>query len=374
MPNLIALAIPLFFLFIGLELWVARRRGVQVYRLNDGIVDVSCGILQQVFLVFCAAALVAAYVFLYERCRLFTFAAASLWPWLIAVVLVDFTYYWWHRLSHRVNFLWAAHVVHHQSEDYNLAVALRQSVATVWTILPFHLPLALLGIPPLVFLTVDALSTLYQFWIHTRLIGKLGWFELVFNTPAQHRVHHASNARYLDRNYAATFCIWDRLFGTFQDEDEAPVFGLVKPLDNFNPLWAQVHGWADLSRASASAPRFADGLRIWFRPPEFQIRWLGPSRQSGARDAAGRYDPPIGPRLSWWLALQLGLAAIGTTALILQADQLAPTPRLAASAWIVATVVAAGGLIEGRRWAPALEVGRWAVLFAAAALWWARAL
>lgn len=375
MPNLIALAIPFFLFFIGVELWAARRKGLQAYRLNDAVVDLSCGILQQVTLVFCAAALVSAYVVVYERYRLITFPAGSAWPWLVAFVLVDFTYYWWHRLSHRVSFLWAAHVVHHQSEDYNLAVALRQSVATAWTILPFHLPLALLGIPPLVFLTVDSLSTLYQFWIHTRLIGKLGWFELVFNTPAQHRVHHAANARYLDRNYAATLCVWDRIFGTFEEETEEPVYGLVKPLDDFNPLWAQVATFVELWRASVAAPRAADKIEVWLRPPTFRAPWLAPPPPAAPRrDSAGRHDPHLGVRLRWWLFVQVTLAVVATTALLFHASHLTGPQRLAVAALIAATVAAAGGLIEQRRWALPLEVGRWAAALAVAGLWWANAL
>src|SRR6266478_1320765 len=190
MPNPIALAIPFFFLLMGVEIFFARRRRLSLYRFPDVIADISCGMTQQILLVFEVATLTGGYVWLYQH-RLFTFAAGSIWPWVIAFFAVDFTYYWWHRLSHRVTVLWAVHAVHHQSEDYNLAVALRQAVLSVWTIWPLHLPLALIGIPPATFLVVDSLSTLYQFWIHTELIGRLGWYEWIFNTPSQHRVHHA---------------------------------------------------------------------------------------------------------------------------------------------------------------------------------------
>ena len=200
MPNPIALAIPFFFLLIGVELWVAARRGLKLYRFADVIADLSCGMTQQLFLVFEVAALTGGYVWLYQNHRLFTFAEGSIWPWVIAFFAVDFVYYWWHRLSHRVNVLWAVHAVHHQSEDYNLAVALRQAVLSVWTIWPFHLPLALAGVPPLVFATVESFSTLYQFWIHTELIGKLGWFERLFNTPSQHRRELALSGPQLRRD------------------------------------------------------------------------------------------------------------------------------------------------------------------------------
>src|SRR5437660_3553961 len=231
MPNPIALAIPFFFLLMGVELWVARRRGVKLYRFADAVVDLSCGMTQQILLVFQVALLVAGYAWLYQH-RLWTLPTWA--AVVVAFFTVDFTYYFWHRLSHEVNALWAVHIVHHQSEDYNLAVALRQAVLSVWTIWPLHLPLALIGVPPATFLIIESASTLYQFWIHTELVGKLGIFEKLFNTPSQHRVHHGINPRYLDKNYAATLCIWDRLFGTFEEEKEEAVYGLVKPLKSFD--------------------------------------------------------------------------------------------------------------------------------------------
>ena len=370
MPNYIALAIPFFFLLIGIEFWAARVRGVRAYRFNDSMVDLSCGITQQVLLVFFAAGLVGLYTFLYEHYRLLNFAPASPWPWLIAFVAVDLVYYWWHRLSHQVNFLWAAHLVHHQSEDYNLAVALRQSVVTVFTILPFHLPLALLGISPVVFITVDSFSTLYQFWIHTELIGKLGWFERVFNTPAQHRVHHAVNPQYLDKNYAATLCIWDRLFGTFAEEVEPPVYGLVKPLASFNSIWAQVHYWVELWRQARAAQQPLDRIKVWFMPPTFRGSGLAPQVAPQIdRRFAVKHDPKLTPRLSWWLFAQLVFVLVGATALLFYAAQLTPWQRVASAAIFLFTLAAAGGLMEKKRWAIPLEVGRLAALVVVAALW-----
>ncbi|MDX2008537.1 MAG: sterol desaturase family protein, partial [Myxococcaceae bacterium] len=199
-PNLIALAIPLFFVGIGLELAVARRRGLSVYRLGDAISDMGCGVVQQLVSNLLGGwVLLAAYDALFAH-RLVELPTAWL-PWVAALLGVEFAYYWWHRLSHEVNLLWAAHVVHHHSEDYNLAVALRQSVTTWITTMPFYLPLALLGVPTLPFAVMLGLSTLYQFWIHTELVPPLGWLEKWLNTPALHRVHHAINPQYLDKNH-----------------------------------------------------------------------------------------------------------------------------------------------------------------------------
>ncbi|HEY6909301.1 MAG TPA: sterol desaturase family protein [Myxococcales bacterium] len=342
MPNLIALAIPFFFLLIGVELWAARRRGVKLYRFADALVDLSCGMTQQILLVFQIAALTAGYVWLYQH-RLFSFRDGSPWPWIIAFFAVDFVYYWWHRLSHEVNFLWAVHVVHHQSEDYNLAVALRQAVFSVWTIWPFHLPLALLGIPPVTFLVVDSLSTLYQFWIHTELIGKLGFFERVFNTPSQHRVHHAINPRYLDKNYAATLCIWDRLFGTFEEEREQPVYGLVKPLGSFDPMWAQVHYFVALARRMREL-RGLDRLRVWLKGPE----WGYPPAPEITRAQQRKHGVELSRREISWLAATLVLAVTASFLLLWFQFSLLPWKRAALAVGTLLLIASWGFLLDRR--------------------------
>ena len=363
MPNPIALAIPFFFLLIFAEILLARRRGVAVYRFNDAVIDLSCGITQQVLVVFEVAALLAGYVWLYQY-RLHTFAEHSVWPWVIAFFAVDFTYYWWHRLSHEVNFLWAVHVVHHQSEEYNLAVALRQAALSPLTIWPFHLVLALAGLPPLTVFVVDALSTLYQFWIHTELIGKLGWFERVFNTPAQHRVHHAVNPRYLDKNYAATLCIWDRLFGTFEEEREQPVYGLVEPLGSFNPLWAQLHFFVGLARRTASL-RGLDRARVWLRGPG----WGHPPAPEVTRAQQRKHDPQTSPRLTAWIAVNLVAAVVAATLLLWFQATLPRGQQVLIAALVLATLLGFGGLLERRRWAPLFEASRLCAVAAAALLW-----
>ncbi len=366
MPNYIALAIPFFFLLIGVEVWAARRRRVRVHRFNDSVVDLACGMTQQVLLVFFAAALAAAYAWTHEHLRLVTFAPRSPWPWLVAFLAVDFSYYWWHRLSHEVNFLWAVHVVHHQSEDYNLAVALRQAVASTVTILPFHLPIALLGVPTVVFLTVESFSTLYQFWIHTELVGKLGPAERVVNTPSLHRVHHATNPRYLDKNYGATLIVWDRLFGTYEEERERPAYGITKPLASFNPLWAQVHYWVELARMSRLAARPADKLKVWFMHPGW--------RPSGVAEAAhppatAKYDPRAPRGLDAYVATNLVLAVGATFALLLFQHDLTWPKQAAVAGLVLLTLAGWGALFERRRWALALETARLALVAAVGVAW-----
>jgi sterol desaturase/sphingolipid hydroxylase (fatty acid hydroxylase superfamily) len=295
---------------------------------------------QQVLLVFAVGILGAGYLWLYQH-RFFSLSGAA--AWIVAFFAVDFIYYWWHRLSHRVSFLWAVHVVHHQSEDYNFAVALRQAVLSVWTIWPFHLPLALIGVPPLVFATVESFSTLYQFWIHTELVGKLGWYERIFNTPSQHRVHHAINPRYLDRNYAATLCIWDRLFGTFQEEREQPVFGLVKPLASFDPIWAQLHPFVDLA-SRAIRQDGIDKMRVWIRGPE----WGYPPAPDVTREAQRKHDVTLSQLERTALAVLLVLGVIGTTVLLWYRDVFSFTVKFGLAAALLGMIAASGEILERR--------------------------
>src|SRR5256714_738925 len=210
----------------------------------------------------------------------------------------------------------------------------------------------LIGVPPVVFATVESFSTLYQFWIHTELVGKLGWYERLFNTPSQHRVHHAINPRYLDRNYAATLCIWDRLFGTFQEEREQPVFGLVKPLASFNPIWAQVQAWVALWRASREA-RGLDRLRAWLKGPDRRPRGPRIGAPEVARGAPRKHDPGIPAGLTSYVAANLVLAIAGTTYLLFTEFTLTLPRQIALAAPLLLTLLGWGGLMERRRWGPA---------------------
>jgi sterol desaturase/sphingolipid hydroxylase (fatty acid hydroxylase superfamily) len=191
----------------------------------------------------------------------------SWWSWAVLLVLADLVYYWFHRLSHEVRFLWAAHVNHHSSQRYNLSTALRQSWTTPFTMMLFWWPLALLGFPPAMILAVIAINTIYQFWIHTELIRGIGRLELVLNTASHHRVHHGTNLEYLDRNHGGMFIVWDKLFGSFEPE-RAPVrYGLTKNIDSFAPLHIAFHEWTALWRDLRSATTWHDRLGYVFRPP-----------------------------------------------------------------------------------------------------------
>lgn len=364
--NPIALAIPFFFILIAVELAFAKAMKRKVYRFADSVTDLSCGITNQVVAILIGATLLAGYAFFYDHARLFT---APLWAqWLIAFIGVDFLYYWWHRLSHEVNFFWAAHVVHHSSEDYNLAVALRQGAFTSITIWPFYLPLAFLGVSPLVFATMVALSTLYQFWIHTELVKPLPNADKLINTPSVHRVHHAINPRYLDKNYAAILMIWDRLFGTFEPETEAPVYGISVPLKSFSPAWAQLHYWAELFQIARRAPSLAQGVAVFFRSPAWQAPWM-PRKESCYRPGGiEKYDPQPSSKVRGYVVAHFVVVAALVFAILMWGSRIPRVWTYAGCAFILISLVSWGGLFEGRRWARPLEAGRVVALAAAAVM------
>jgi len=224
--------------------------------------------------------------------------------WAIGVVAVDFAYYWFHRSSHDVRLLWAAHVNHHSSEHYNLSTALRQSWTTPLTSLPFYWPLALIGLDPLMILTLEALNTLYQYWIHTELIDRLPVpLEAIFNTASHHRVHHGTNIEYLDRNHAGIFIVWDKLFGTFESEARPVRYGLTKNIGSFNPLVIAFHEYTAIARDLRRASSLRDALGYLFAPPGWspdgstltsrQLRAAAGGRAESGSDAVGEAAPAL---------------------------------------------------------------------------------
>ncbi len=381
----IVLAIPLFFVLMGLELawsaWTHRK----VYRFNDFVANLGCGIGSQVVGAFTKAGIFAVYLAVYDQWRLFTLPSTPL-TWLLAFLLVDLLYYWFHRLSHEVNFLWAAHIVHHQSEEYNLSVALRQSwwqgLFSFW----FYVPVALLGVHPVVIVTVGAFVTLYQFWIHTQAIGRMGPFEWLFNTPSHHRVHHGSDPKYIDRNHAGTLIIWDKLFGTFQREEEEPVYGITTPLSRWDPLTANFHYWGDLLRWADQTRSWKDKLLVFLKPPGWKPADLGGFEGPRAKDRATyrKYDTQVPGLVLGYVAAQFLLLLAVTTGFLFRQQALDAWLQWALAGLIVLWVMNLGVLLEGRRWAlwsealrvaltgalvvAALGSGTWVLALAAALL------
>jgi len=266
-PNLIHYAIPFFILLIVVEIIVTSKRNMESYEFKDAAASITMG-LGNVFigLLFKALILIIITV-IYQNFRLFTIPF-TWWAWVLVFFADDFSYYWMHRISHENRFFWASHVVHHSSKKYNLSTALRQTWTGLFSVV-FWLWMALIGFHPLMILTQMSISLLYQFWIHTEAIEKMPkWFEAIFNTPSHHRVHHATNPQYLDRNHAGILIIWDKLFGTYEPEIEKPVYGLIANIDTYNPIKIAFKEWGSLFMDSfTSKTSFANKLKYFLKPP-----------------------------------------------------------------------------------------------------------
>ncbi|SEM58601.1 Sterol desaturase/sphingolipid hydroxylase, fatty acid hydroxylase superfamily [Pseudomonas sp. ok272] len=315
--NLILFAVPFFLVLIAIECLADRWRGVSHYRLADSINSLSAGVLSTTTGLLTKGLGLVTYGFALEHLAVFELSADSLWVWALAFVLYDFCYYWLHRLGHERNILWAAHLVHHQSEEYNLSTALRQTSTGFLLGWIFYLPMAVLGVPLLVFVGVAAMNLLYQFWVHTQHIPKLGWFEWFFVTPSNHRAHHAQNALYMDRNYGGVFILWDRLFGSFQEEDdnEPVVFGVTTPLASWNPLWANVQFYAQLWADARRAERGWDKLRIWFMRTGWRPADVARKYPMDKPDLSRfrKFEVPLDGRVQRYVALQFcGYVALGS--------------------------------------------------------------
>jgi alkylglycerol monooxygenase len=274
---LLAYATPVFFLLILAEAWWARRHNRTLFEFTDSLTSISCGIFTVTLELFAKTLLLGLFIVVEQRYGLWQWQVDSWVTWLVFFLVLDFIYYWAHRWSHEINFLWGGHVPHHQSEQYNLTTALRQGAWQDISHWPLYLLMALMGCPAVVFIILLTVSKLYQFWIHTRLIGKLPWIEGVLNTPSAHRVHHGINDAYIDKNHGGTLMIWDRIFGTWAEESEPVVFGVRKAFHARNPVTAHIDWLMTLWRDAALSSRWQDRLTIWFRrtgwrPEEAKLR------------------------------------------------------------------------------------------------------
>ena len=343
-------------MLIGVEFFVLRARNRPV-RLNDAVTDISCGIGDQTIGLFLKSFALLPYTYLVEHASLFELSTRDAWVWVFGVLSVDFFYYLYHRACHRVNLGWATHAIHHQSEAYNLSVALRQPWFSIFFAWVFYLPLALLGLPVEVYVTTFAFNLLYQFWIHTETINKLGWFEYVFNTPSHHRVHHGTNPKYIDKNYAGIFIIWDRMFGTFQEEEETPLYGTLKPLRSWNPVWANVSPWANLVTRMRSFPKIKDKVWVWFAAPEWTPD--GPFDTHAAFNGSDRgYDADINRSWHGYIVANLAFAAVLVGLVLTYENQVTLTHKILAAITLFWTVVVWGQLFEGHKQVWRFEIAR----------------
>jgi len=320
--DLIALAVPFFLLALIAELIIDWRKGSGFYRSNDAINSLSAGILSTTIGYFTKFLPLIAWGFVLKNFALidmplawFDLSSKGLLLWITAALAWDFCYYWFHRFSHEISVLWAAHAVHHQSEDYNLSTALRQTSTGFLFGWIFYTPLFVIGFPLEVLITVNAINLIYQFWVHTQIVRRIGVLDKVLVTPSNHRVHHAQNERYIDKNYGGMLILWDRFFGTFEDErdDEPVVFGVRKPLANLNPFWANLQVYDYLLFDSRKTSRWRDKIGVWFartgwRPADVAATY---PKQSSDLSTFRKFDPRISTQEYSYVMAQFAVGIVG---------------------------------------------------------------
>ncbi len=349
--DYIALSIPVFFILIGIELGYAFYKKLKYYRFNDSIANLSQGIGSQITGLFMKTVLFFGYKYLFEHWRLFDIPD-TIWTWIILFIGVDFFYYWFHRMSHQINALWAAHIVHHQSEEYNLTVALRQSWFQSWFAWVFYLPLAIIGFDPLMFVTLSAFNTLYQFWIHTQAIKSMGFLEYIINTPSHHRVHHGSNPKYIDKNHAGTLIIWDRLFGTFQKEEEQVYYGITTPLASWNPVWANVHYWVELVNTAKKTNGLSEKIKVFIKPPGWFPAQLGGFKYAPEIDETTykKFDARYQGNLIPYVLGQFLIALATGSVLLFLNNKMEMIAVVFSALFTVCTLLSCGALLENKNW------------------------
>jgi alkylglycerol monooxygenase len=339
-------------LLIAIEFAWGYKKARNTYRLNDAVNSISLGMLSQISAVFTRLFRVGIYTAIYSTVAIWPDTAfwTTWYGWLLALVFYDFCYYWLHRAGHETAVFWAAHVVHHQSQDYNLSTALRQTSSGALLGWVFYVPMAVAGVPPLVFGVVALVDLLYQFWVHTEHVPKLGWFDRWFCSPSNHRVHHAVNDRYLDRNYGGILIIWDRMFGSFKEEDEKCVYGTRKPLNSWDPLWSNTEVYWGLLKDSWHARSWADKMRVWVKPPGWRPTDVAARFPSPVFDiqAVQVFHPPMSRRVMWFGALQFIVLLQGVAAFLWFADRM---PLAQSAVWLgvlAASLWAIGAVMQGR--------------------------
>jgi alkylglycerol monooxygenase len=350
----VALAVPVFLGLIALELIVDRVKRTHYYHLADALNSLSCGVVSTGMRVFFGFLGIFFYEWVLRHWAPVKLPATHWATWVFAFVFYDLCYYWNHRWGHTVGLFWASHVVHHQSEEFNLTTALRQPGTGSFLGWIFYLPMALSGVPLGVFLMTGVIQLFYQFWPHTQHIGRLGFLDRWIQTPSNHRVHHAQNDVYLDKNYVGVFLIWDHLFGSFQEElDQEPcIYGIRGQLNSWNPVWANLHYYWAMAKDAWHAGSWMDKLKVWiaspgWRPADVEARF--PKPPYDPRTDFVKFDPPRNVTLSAYGLVQfIVLIAINSHFLSLLPKQ-AIGWNVAYFAYILATLVCLGGVLENRR-------------------------
>jgi len=359
--NYLAFSVPFFVLLMLIEFYVARRKKHDYFDLRKSVANISVGIAERLSDVLISGMFYFIYDYIQKRFGLFIIKP-GIWVWILLLLGTDLIWYWYHRLAHEINIFWAAHVVHHQSEDFNYTVSARITVFQAILRTGFWCVLPLLGFPAGMITVMLLIHGLYPFFIHTRVIGKLGWLEYILVTPSHHRVHHACNEQYLDKNYGDVFIIWDKLFGTFAVENDEPVYGLTKQLRTSSFLWQHFHFFIELYLAVASQKTVIRKLKIIFGSPHL----IDPEERIKAERIFNirQKKMPLAEGLNTYVIWQIAVLLIVLFFFILFEKSFSPTFKFLFTGFTVLTLVNCGAIMEQKKWIFNVEFMRFLVLAA----------
>ncbi|MDB5284771.1 MAG: Sterol desaturase [Bacteroidota bacterium] len=360
-PAYMLLPIPLFFLFMGIEWFIGYLGKKELYRLNDSVNNLVVGLGQQLWSLVFKVVLFGVYIWFYEHYSFFKIPP-TWWSFVLCLLAFDFFFYWAHRWGHEMNIFWGAHSVHHQSEEYNLSVALRQSWFHSIIAFVIFLPIPMMGFDPKIFGAAAVTHTLYQFWIHTKLVGKLHpWIEYWINTPSHHRVHHAVNPKYIDKNHAGVFMIWDRMFGTFKEEEaeDEITYGITTQLKSWNPAWANVHYYVEMFQKAREMKGF-DKVRMIFAKPGWMPEYLGGFRyvQEVDKSTFQKYDANTNLYFKIYAVVQFFIMLSVSLLYMLHFKEMSLFYKTVFFCLILITMLITGAIFENKRWVVYAEYAR----------------
>lgn len=360
--NVYIISAPIILGLLIIEILYCWWQKNDYYNFQDTIANIGTAIGNQCFNLVVAVIVYQSYGWLYANWALFSIPT-NLWTMAILLILIDFLFYWFHRVGHTVNVFWAAHMPHHSSEEMNLGVGLRASVTQRLFSFSFFFPLPIMGFEPDAIYSMVALHLLMSYWHHTRVIGRLGWFEKWFNTPSHHRVHHGVNPQYLDKNFGEFLIIWDKMFGTFEPEREEVCYGVTHPPRTWDPTNIYFQYWKELWYDAVAAPHWIDKIKIWFMPLGWRPRGLeqvGETvRQPGySKKEQIKYQSHSFRNIEIYLIIHVSLAMLFMYITVHTKSPLSDLDRFIFSIAIFFMITAWGGILEGKSWAIFLEVFR----------------
>ena len=352
--------IPILLLMVWLEYYVSKKKKVDAYTFSDTMVNMCCGLLERLTDFFVVFMLYFILDF-FEQFAFWTIPNTAL-TFLMVLMVSDFAAYWHHRLSHEINFMWAAHIVHHQSEELNLTTVFRVSSFAIFNRMLFWWWIPLLGFSSEIVIASTVFIGLFQFVTHSRLVGKLGFLEKIFVTPSHHRVHHARNPEYIDQNYGHVFIIWDKMLGTFVPETEEPEFGIVKGFESSNPYFAYFSYWLDLFKRAGKMNNLKDKVLVFIKPPD----WTGegeefdlPEFQTDESGKRLKYKNQVPFRLQLYIFINVMIIFAAFILLLLKGDSDLTSLQVGTLvAFIVYSVLSMGFLLEQKNIAVAIELIR----------------